>query len=208
MGGYYKGVTQLLALLFPQETSDLVQTLVSDAELCGAFPKQLYSNLTAHFMEGESMTSIASAYAFGATHFDRQKALEILRNTSEFSPGCDGQQITDRPFYLPQIDQVLGYMPSDLTKVTPPVSHRSPGSASLEFANRDFAAAQFAKSLGDSYLERRFMRSAAYWRNQLTTNPNSNSLLFQARNIDGSWDYDTGSTAFAEAYAEQDTYGG
>ena len=62
---------QLLALIAPRQTSDMVTSLLADAAQGGGLPKLPVANVESAQMNGDSADPfIASAYAFGARDFD------------------------------------------------------------------------------------------------------------------------------------------
>jgi len=165
----YRSWAQLSALLFPDVTSDIVQSLVNDAQQCGAFPKWSQNNVEDNVMAGDPGSMIvANAYAFGATGFDTQAALEVMRTMSYTQADCNGA------VELPALDQYMG-----LGYTAGP---NWSASDALEYAARDFAVSRYAAALGDDALARVVTARSAYWRNVL--HPNG---LIQPRMVDGSW---------------------
>jgi predicted alpha-1,2-mannosidase len=165
----YRSWAQLSALLFPDVTSDIVQSLINDAQQCGAFPKWSQNNVEDDVMAGDPGSLIvANAYAFGATGFDTQAALGIMRNMSYTQAACNGA------VELPALNLYMG-----LGYTAGP---NWSASDALEYAARDFAVSQFAKALGDDDLSRVLRARSAYWRNALHP-----SGLMEPRMADGSW---------------------
>ena len=190
----YRSWAQLSALLFPDVTSDIVQSLVNDAQQCGAFPKWSQNNVEDDVMAGDPGSLIvANAYAFGATNFDTQAALAIMRDMSFTPAACNGA------VELPALDLYMGLGYS----AGPTWS----ASDALEYAARDLAVSQFAEALGDHALARALRPRSAYWRNAL--HPNG---LMEPRNADGSWvtpllgPADGFNSGFVEGNAEQYTW--
>jgi len=73
----YRTLVQLLALLHPKETSDMIQSLVVDEQQGGGLPIWPVANDDSCVMVGNpGCPIIASAYAFGADRFDKQAALK------------------------------------------------------------------------------------------------------------------------------------
>ena len=78
----YRGVAALQGLVFPQQASDMAQSLVNDAEQSGSFPRWALANTATAEMTGDSVVPlIANFYAFGAKDFDvhRGAALHARR---------------------------------------------------------------------------------------------------------------------------------
>src|SRR5262249_2684528 len=69
----------LLALIEPRRASDMVQSLLADAEQSGCLPRWPYANGQSLTMVGDSADPmIAGAAAFGADHFDHAGALAAM----------------------------------------------------------------------------------------------------------------------------------
>ena len=164
----YRTQIQLISMLAPKETSDMMKSIIAFAEQSGGgWPRWVMANIETGIMQGDPTSAlVANAYAFGATDFDHQKALEIMRKGAEI-PGTSSQRIETRPYEAQYL--VKGY---------------APASMSLEYNSADFAIAQFAKqALGDEKVYQKYLREAQKWKNLY--NPQTNWL--QSRNEDGSW---------------------
>ena len=113
---------QLQALLDPVRTSDIVQSLVLDAKACGAFPRWAYFNTETAVMPGDAGSIIvANAHAFGATNFDTQAALSIMKNSTAPGAACAATPVMgSRADY-----DRLGYVPSSSRATTRPPRTRS-----------------------------------------------------------------------------------
>jgi predicted alpha-1,2-mannosidase len=193
----YRSQVQLAALLFPDVWSDVLQSLVNDAQQCGAFPKWSQNNVEDNVMAGDPGSLIvANAYAFGAKNFDTAGALAVMRQMS-LVPGtaCNGA------VELPALDSYigLGYTPLNWS-----------ASDALEYGARDAAVAQFATALGSSDLARIVTARSGYWRNQLNTSATPNPSI-EPRNGNGTWPTplapaDGFNNGFTEASAEQYTW--
>ena len=159
----YRCEVQLLAMLFPQETSDMMQSLVVDAEQGGGLPVWAVDNDDACRMVGSpSCPIIADAYAFGARNFDTQAALAaMLKGATQPGVHCNQCQEWDSlDYYLK-----YGYLGPDT-----PGRYRTGGpSQTLEFTTADFSIAQLAQALGDTATYQVFMKRAQFWRNTFDT---------------------------------------
>ncbi|HEX3362578.1 MAG TPA: GH92 family glycosyl hydrolase [Solirubrobacterales bacterium] len=169
----YRTEIPLLALIEPRRASDMVQSLIADAEQSGCLPRWPYANGQSMTMVGDSADPmIAAGAAFGADHFDRAAALAaMLRGATEPCQSANGEYVERQGLagYLAH-----GYVPFDEdTDVNNANStYGSPtavwGSAAttLEYAIDDFAIAQFAAgSGGDASTYQQFIARAANWRN-------------------------------------------
>lgn len=164
----YRTQIQLISLLAPRQTSDMVTSLINFAQQSGGgWPRWVMANKETGIMQGDPTSIlVANAYAFGARNFDKSSALKIMRKGAE-DPAAKSQQELTRP----QLAQYLknGY---------------ADASMSLEYNSADFAIAEFARqALHNDSLYRKYLQRAQYWKNLY--NPSSGWL--QSRNADGSW---------------------
>jgi predicted alpha-1,2-mannosidase len=164
----YRNTVQLQALFFPQESSDMMQSLVNDAEQGGQLPRWEAANDVTYVMGGDSpVPVIVSAYAFGARNFDAETALKhMVKAATE----------TDHNRERPRLKQylTLGYVPSD---------DRIGASMTLEYASDDFAIAQLAKALGHAEIAEKFLKQSENWKNLL--DPETGWI--RPRLADGTW---------------------
>ena len=160
----YRTHAPLIAFLFPQEYSDIAQSLVDDASQSrGRVPRWVQTNSDSRGMIGDGGSIIlAQAYAFGATHFDTASAMAYMDANASGSNGFreKGGQFGS-----------LGWVPDD-------------GSRTLEYSIADMAVAQYANTLRRANLYRKYLASAQNWRNIF----NPTTLTITARNAAGGWD--------------------
>ncbi len=174
----YRSQMPLVAMLYPKEAADMMQSLVNDADLCGAIPRWSPINVDAGIMPGDSgVLTVTGAYAFGATNFDAKKALGHMTLVgSKVDAQCTGDFLRDGADrmndYLMQ-----GYVTKDAGWWA--------GSITFEFATADFGISQLAKSLGDTTNHRLFLSRSANWKNQF--NAGRKQLL--PRDADGAWNF-------------------
>jgi predicted alpha-1,2-mannosidase len=165
----YRNTVQLQALFFPDHASDMMQSLVNDAEQGGQLPRWEAANDVTYVMGGDSpVPVIASAYAFGARDFDARKALWWM-----ITKATQPKDNKERPYLEDYLK--LGYVPND----SDPLS----ASRTLEYVSDDFAIAQFAKALGDEQTAKRFMNQSQNWKNLV----DPETKWIRARNADGTW---------------------
>jgi predicted alpha-1,2-mannosidase len=151
----YRNTVQLQALLDPSRAGDSMQSLVNDAVQSGWFPRWPAANDVTYVMGGDSAAPvIASSYAFGARNFDTATALQYLLKAAT-QPGIGLHYSPERPF----LDDYrkLGYVPSE--------KDRTAASRTLEYANDDFAIAQFARSLGNPSAYQTLLKQSENWKN-------------------------------------------
>lgn len=172
----YRSLMPLLGMLFPRETSDMLQSLVTDADQCGAIPRWSPINVDQGIMPGDSgVPAIVGGHAFGATAFDTAGALKYMRLAGNKRVVRCGNTIPrdgdDR-------------MSDHLTRGFVSLSRGWwAGSLTPEFSAVDFAIASFAKSLGNEPAYRQFLARAAQWKNMF----NAQQKQILPRFDDGSW---------------------
>ncbi|MDR5782612.1 GH92 family glycosyl hydrolase [Caballeronia sp. LZ065] len=180
---------QLQALLDPVSTSDMVQSLVLDAQTCGAFPRWAYFNTETAVMPGDAGSLIAAnAYAFGATNFDTQSALSIMKSSSIPGAACAGSPVMGSRADYNQ----SGYVPSSGS------GDNQSASNTLEYAVRDFAVSRFAAATGDTATAGAMLQSSSNWQNLLDQGS------IEPKTAAGSWVTD--GTGFMEGNSEQYTW--
>jgi predicted alpha-1,2-mannosidase len=172
----YRSEIQLLALLAPEETSDIARSMIAYAAQGGSWDRWTVANDYTGVMNGDPYHIIvSSAYAFGAKDFDANTALlSMLRGATQ--PTTQGY--TERPGL--EDYQTLGYVPGA-------------GADTLEYTSADFSIAQLAQRLGDTSTYQNFMKRAQNWQNLY--NPATGYL--QPRQADGTFTtpYDPGSSS-------------
>ncbi|MEO6890110.1 MAG: GH92 family glycosyl hydrolase [Ktedonobacteraceae bacterium] len=191
----HRSLIGLQAFLYPQETGDMLQSLVMDAEQGGGgLPRWEVANDNSGGMLGDSIDIvIATAYALGVRNFDTQAALMAMDHGASHPGTLSGRHIVREGLqqYL-----TLGYVPTGI-----------PASASmtLEYASDDFAIAQFAKALGQNGLYNVYLKRSQNWRNLY--NPATGYI--EPRNADGTFIkvFDpTSGAGFAEGDSAQYTW--
>ncbi len=164
----YRTQIQLLAMLEPDVTSDIVISHQDFAEQSGgAFPRWVLANVETGVMQGDSTPIlISNAYAFGARNYDPRPIFKTMRTNAEI-PGAKSQNIEERPGLKQYLEK--GYYNA---------------SEQLEYTSSDFAIGQFAlRAIGDEFSAWRYFHFARSWKNLF--NPETGWL--QSRNSDGSW---------------------
>jgi predicted alpha-1,2-mannosidase len=152
----YRCLAALQALLFPERASDMAQSLVTDAEQSGAFPRWPLANVATGEMSGDNVVPlIASLHAYGAADFDVKTALHYMVNGAT-TGGMGLGGYVERPGIETYLR--LGYAPH--TREFGPDA-----SITLEWSIDDFAISRFAESLGDVATAAEFQRRAQYWQN-------------------------------------------
>jgi predicted alpha-1,2-mannosidase len=165
----YRSEVQLLALLAPDESADIAQSMYNQAHQAGdVWDRWSVNNDFQGVMTGDPYHSVlASMYAFGATGFDAKAALDsMVKGATTVQPS------TAHYVERPGLDDYrkLGYLPGDV-------------STTLEYTTADFGIAALAGRLGEKSTQTDFMSRAQNW--QHLFNP-SNSWI-QPRQRDGSF---------------------
>jgi predicted alpha-1,2-mannosidase len=171
----HRSLSPLIAILTPDEASDIIQSLVNyakqDASVRdngGGLPRwqQVNRNSGGMVGDGDDMI-IATSFAFGANQFDTEAALAAMdKGASQPGTTSDGFEVRDGlKDYLQ-----LGYVPDE-------------AAVTLEYCNDDFALAQFAKALGDDKKHLAYQKRAQNWKNLF----DDSTGLIRPRKTDGTW---------------------
>jgi len=169
----YRNTVQLQALFEPERASDMMQSLVNDAVQSGIYPRWPAANDVTYVMGGDSAVIVlASSYAFGAHNFDTETAFQYMVKAGTLpTPGPhNGVERVAIEDYLQH-----GFIPQDKDNIS--------ASETLEFANADFAIAQFARQIGHPTEHKHFLKQSESWKNLL--DPATGWI--RPRMSDGSW---------------------
>lgn len=163
----YRTQGQLLAMLYPKESGDMVQSLVRFAEQAGGYGRWILANIETGIMQGDPTSIlIANSYAFGATNFDLDKAFYFMKQGATI-PQLYSQNQEIRP-YLADYNQ----------------KGIAPASMLLEYTSSDYAIGEFARQALNNTTEANFfIRRASNWKNLF--NPQLNWLC--SRKTNGEW---------------------
>ncbi len=194
----YRSLAPLQAMLFPQQASDMAQSLVNDAEQGGWWPRWPLANAYTGQMTGDnSVPLIANLYAYGARDFDLKTALKYLvkgATTVDSTPGA----YQERPGVQEYVAR--GYAPNDDAAKG---DHGHVGaSETLEWAIDDFSIAQLAKAAGQNTVAKTFTRRGQNWQNIL--DPASGYL--EPRGEDGRFPDETGFQTPSDGQFGQEGY--
>lgn len=168
----YRSQIPLLAMLFPERASDMMESLVANARESGWLPRWSVAAQHTDVMVGDpSPAMLAGAYAFGARDFDLHGALAAMVKgaTQEGrSSNADYVQRQGLAGYLG-----LGWVPHDGSEGSTGQNTSIFGDTSqvwgsaattLEYNTSDFAIAAFAAELGDVSTCRAAVARSAGWR--------------------------------------------
>ena len=177
----------LSALVAPQQSGDMAQSLVQAYDEMGEIPQWGFMNSRNGVMIGDSADiEIAHYYAFGAHNFDTQAALTDLLHQA--STSNDMRQNTSA-------EDQYGYIPDD------PNSPSNNPSQLIEYTQDDFALSRLAQALGDTSDATRLVNRANNWKNIF--DPSTD--LLSPRQADGSFIHVSGdnSSFYTEGTAAQ-----
>jgi predicted alpha-1,2-mannosidase len=161
----YRSEIPLLAVVAPQQTSDMVTSLLNDEAQGGWLPKWGFANDYTQVMNGDAADPIiAEAYAFGARDFNVKAALAAMVKGASTTPTT--AQL-GQGFYVerPQLPDYLslGYVPNTQESDLSPEDNGA--SETLEYASADFAIGEFAADLGQSSTASTYMQRSQDWTN-------------------------------------------
>ena len=187
----YRSWVQLISLLYPRESDDILRSYVQSAVECGGLPRwALASDDTGVMIGDPGALIVANAHAFGA-QFDAKLALRIA---TKRTPRCN-RWVTRS---APELEDTLGYVPEH---------PRLWGSAALtlEYAVADAALSELARSLGDGAIADTLATRATRWKNLF--DPSTGYI--RPRYRDGTWKTPfkpTSQRGFVEGNAAQYTF--
>ncbi|WP_157437002.1 GH92 family glycosyl hydrolase [Actinoplanes subtropicus] len=207
----YRSEIPLLAMLLPDETSQMMTSLLNDQAQGGWLPKWGFANQYTDVMNGDAADPmLAEAYAFGARGFDARAALAAMVKgaTVDPTPAQLGQG-----FYAerPQLSAYhsMGFVPNTQQSSLSPVPNGA--SETLEYATADFSIAALASALGRSSTAATFLKQSQNWTNIFNTatgyiEPRDGSGLFPDGDPTTSGIGSFGQTGFQEGNAAQYTW--
>ncbi|MGZ3542195.1 MAG: GH92 family glycosyl hydrolase [Vulcanimicrobiaceae bacterium] len=163
----YRTQVQLLAFLYPHETSDMIRSLLDANDQLGWMPRWALVNDETSVMNGDPAPAIvADAYFFGARDYDTRKALRAMVHEATANTTPPGQGWYAGRNDIAQYER-LGYV--DSRRENSVAQTPNGASETLEYAISDFAIARVANDLGDAATFRRFYRRSGNWANLFDT---------------------------------------
>ena len=178
----YRALHPLLCIIAPEESAQMMQSLVGMAEEGGWLPIfPCWNSYTAAMIGDHCSSVLADAYVKGIRNFDAQKAYRyMLKNATEQPATFDeykngmGRRALDS--YLR-----YGYIPLE-DSVKEAFHQQEQTSRTLEYAYDDFCVAQMAQALHQE--NGALMRRSENWRNAV----NPVTGWADGRHADGSWE--------------------
>lgn len=163
----YRTQAQLVAMLYPKQSSDMMQSLVDFADQSGGFGRWILANIETGIMQGDpTPILIANSYAFGATNFNLIDAYKHMKRGATI-PLLRSQNQEIRP-------NLTEYLRDGHTFA----------SMMLEYTSADFAIGQFAlQAINKKEDAEFFIDKSQNWKN--IYNPKNNWL--NSRYPNGKW---------------------
>ncbi|HEY1916275.1 MAG TPA: GH92 family glycosyl hydrolase [Streptosporangiaceae bacterium] len=165
----YRDEVPLLALVAPQQTSQMMSSLLNDESQGGWLPKWPFAASYTGVMNGDAADQVlAEAYAFGARDFDAPAALAAMVKGATVVPTKKelGQGWYDERPQLSQYES-LGYVKNIQESSLSPVDNGA--SETLEYASADFAISELAQALGQTQTQQTFLQRSQNWTNIFNT---------------------------------------
>ena len=161
----YRAVHPLYNLIAPQQSADMMQSLVTMYEQGGWLPIfPCWNSYTAAMIGDHCSVALADAYVKGIRDFNVGKAYEAMRKNAFETPASyeeykNGMGRRALASYLK-----YGYIPLE-DSVKEAYHQEEQTSRTLEYAFDDFAVAQLAKALGKEQDFNELMHRSENWRN-------------------------------------------
>lgn len=166
----YRTTAHLQAMIAPKESSDMIQSLLLDAQQGGSFPNWSMNNQEYGVMNGYSpFPYVANMYAMGAKDFDLIAVKDMMKKVStEFHSSRKSHG-----WYAVEEYKKLGYVPVDL--------HGYGASMTLEYGVDDYSIAKICKASNDVEAEKYYLNRSQ----NVFTLLNPENKFIQGRNSDG-----------------------
>lgn len=163
----YRTQAQLVAMFFPEESSDMVQSLVKFAEQSGGYGRWILANIETGIMHGDpTPILIANSYVFGAQNFDLERAYKYMKKGATV------------PLLRSQDQEVRPHLTEYLR------DGHTFASMMLEYTSADFAIGQYALQALDKKEDALYFTNRSQnWKN--IYNPENNWL--NSRYPNGKW---------------------
>lgn len=164
----YRTQCQIVAMFFPEEASDMMQSCVNFADQAGGYGRWVLANVESGIMHGDPIPIIISnSYAYGAKNFDTKKAFEHMKRGA-CVPKTYSQFIEVRPGLDVYLEKGI-----------------ENASLCLEYTSSDYAIGQYAlQAMNDKKEADYFINRSKNWKNLY--DPSTNWLRSR-ENDDMSW---------------------
>nr|WP_299171935.1 GH92 family glycosyl hydrolase [uncultured Allomuricauda sp.] len=166
----YRNLHQLMSLVYPEQQSNMVKSMLQIYDESGWLPKwELNATETTTMVGDPAGIVIADTYLKGIQDFDVEKAYEAMLKSAD--------QLDENPLRPGIKDYITkGYLTTKTTK-------SGSVSTTQEYNISDFAIAQLAKALGKKDDYKRFSERSISYRKLFDKEFN----LLRPKNDDGSW---------------------
>jgi len=166
----YRNLHQLMSLVYPEQQSDMINSMLRIYDESGWLPKwELNATETTTMVGDPAGIIIADTYLKGIQDFDIALAYKAMVKSAD--------ELKDNPL-RPGLEDYLKY--GYLTTTT---TNSGSVSTTQEYNISDYAIAQLAKELGKKEDYKRFSQRSRSYRKLLDKNLN----LLRPKNEDGSW---------------------
>lgn len=161
----YRALHPLLSILYPEQTGDMIQSLIDKYEQGGWLPIfPCWNSYTSEMIGDHCASLIADAYLKGIRNFDVEKAYEALHKNAFETPESyedykDGKGRRALTSYLK-----YGFIPLE-DPVAEAYHAAEQISRTLEYAYDDYALAKFAEALGHEEDAKELYRRSQFYRN-------------------------------------------
>ncbi|MCW2946189.1 MAG: Alpha,2-mannosidase [Actinoallomurus sp.] len=166
----YRSEIPLLAVIAPEQTSQMMTSLLNDQAQGGWLPKWGFANHYTDVMNGDAADAVlAEAYAMGARDFDAKAALAAMVRGATTVPSSPAEMGQGWYVERPQLSsyESLGYVPNTTKSSLSPENNGA--SETIEYATADFGIAQLAKALGETSTYKTFLQRSQNWTNIFNT---------------------------------------
>lgn len=161
----YRALHPLYNLIAPQQSADMMQSLVTMYEQGGWLPIfPCWNSYTAAMIGDHCSVVLADAYVKGIRNFNVEKAYEGMRKNAFETPVSYEEYKNGMGRRALESYLKYGYIPLE-DSVKEAYHRQEQTSRTLEYAFDDFAVAQLAKALGKDQDYKELMRRAENWRN-------------------------------------------
>lgn len=179
----YRALHPLLSILYPQQTGDMIQSLIDKYEQGGWLPIfPCWNSYTSEMIGDHCASLIADAYQKGIRNFDVQKAYEALRKNAFEHPETYEEYKDDKGRRALKSYLKYGYIPLE-DSVKEAFHHGEQVSRTLEYAYDDFTLSVLASSLGQTEDAEELRRRSQFYRNVI----DRQTGYAQGRYADGSF---------------------
>jgi predicted alpha-1,2-mannosidase len=175
----YRTLHPFLTLIYPEQQSEMMQTMVDMYKESGWFPKWELAGNETYMMVGDPGTIvIADSYLKGIRDFDIKTAFEGILKSADLKPGEKAPPV--RAGYHEQLK--YGYIPVD-QDTTEEWWVWGPVSTTLEYCLADWSINRLANKFANNDLSAKFLDRSHYYKNIF----DHQTRFLRPKLKDGSW---------------------